>query len=398
MSLVPVKDALARLLSGVDPLAAEMLPLAAAAGRVLASDVAAARTQPPFPASAMDGYAVRAADVAIDVPLAVVGASRAGERFRGTLGPGEAVRIFTGAPVPPGADAILIQEDAVADGDRILPKETVSPGQFVRPAGLDFTEGQVLLHAGRLLDPRAIALAAAMNRPTVAVRRRPVVAILGTGDELVPLGSAPGPDQIVSSNNLGLAALVREAGGEPVDLGIAADTIESIADAVDRATGADILVITGGASVGEHDLVQPALVGRGMALDFWKIAMRPGKPLMVGRLQGMRVLGLPGNPVSTLVCGHIFLKPLIAAMLGTAFDTEPETAVLGADMKANDRRQDYVRARVERRDGKHVATPYSRQDSSMLATLAAANGLIVRPPFAPAIEAGSDVPVLLLGS
>ncbi|MGQ7794346.1 molybdopterin molybdotransferase MoeA [Faunimonas sp. B44] len=397
MSLIPVEDALARLLAGVAPTPAEDLPLGEAAGRVLAADIAAARTQPPFPASAMDGYAVRAADVAVGTPLRVIGESRAGRRFEGNLGPHQTVRIYTGAPVPPGADAILIQEDADPSGDGgIVPRDTVSPGQFVRPAGLDFAEGEVLLRAGRRLDPRAVALCAAMSRAGVPVRRRPRVAILSTGDELVPPDAEPGPDQIVSSNNFGLAALVREAGGEALDLGIAADDLDAIGHAAGLAVDADILVVTGGASVGDHDLVQPALVARGMTLDFWKIAMRPGKPLMVGSLAGMRVLGLPGNPVSTMVCAEIFLRPLLKAMLGQPPQAPAEAAILGATMKANDRRQDYVRARLEPSGGRLVAVPFPRQDSSMLATLAAADALIVRPPFAPAAAAGDAVAILRL--
>jgi molybdopterin molybdotransferase len=306
------------------------------------------------------------------------------------------VRIFTGAPVPDGADAILIQEDAERAGDAIRVKGAVAPGKFVRRAGLDFEAGRVLLHAGRMLDARAIALAAAMDHADVPVRRRPRVAILSNGDELVPPGAEAGPDQIVSSNGVGLAAFVREIGGEPHDLGIAPDRREAIAASVARAAGADVLVAVGGASVGDHDLVQAALADAGMELDFWRIAMRPGKPLMVGKLRGMRVLGLPGNPVSALVCGHVFLKPLIRAMLGLPREHGMATARLGAPMGANDNRQDYVRARLSIVDGERVATPFPLQDSSMLATLATADALIVRPVRAPPAEAGERVPVLLL--
>jgi len=310
------------------------------------------------------------------------------------------VRIFTGAPVPDGADAILIQENARREGDHVTVTTPVSEGLHVRPAGLDFRQGERLLEAGLVLGSRAIALAASMNYAQIPVRRRPRVAILATGDELVPPGGDPGPDQIIASNSAGIAALVREAGGEPVDLGIAPDDVTAIGDAVAKAGNgagdADILTLIGGASVGDHDLVQEALVGRGMTLDFWRIAMRPGKPLMVGHLQAMRVLGLPGNPVSAMVCGHIFLKPLIRALLGLTPGPVARHAILGADMTANDRRQDYVRAQLASRDGRTVATPFKRQDSSMMATLARADALIVRPPFAEAAKAGTAVQIIRL--
>jgi molybdopterin molybdotransferase len=397
MSLVPVEEALARLLAGVEPVEPEEVSLYDAAGRVLAHDLAARRDQPPFPASAMDGYAVRAADVAAPgARLEVIGRSRAGERFAGRLEPGQAVRIFTGAPVPDGADAILIQEDATVEGAAIVAREAVRAGQYVRPAGLDFGRGDVLLRSGRRLDPRALALAAAMNHHRLSVRRRPHVALLATGDELVPPGGEPGPDQIVSSNSVGVGALVAETGGDAIDLGIACDSVEDIAAAVDKARGADVLVVMGGASVGEHDLVNQALTECGMELDFWRIAMRPGKPLMVGRLGDMQVLGLPGNPVSALVCGMVFLKPLVRALTGFPPQTPPETARLGAAMAANDRRQDYVRARLAMRDGALTAIPFDRQDSSMLATLATAEALIVRPPHAPPAPEGAEVTILRL--
>ena len=397
MSLLSVEDATAQLLDGVDALAGESVGLDAALGRVLAADLAATRTQPPFAASAMDGYAVRAADATVEgAGLTVIGTSRAGERFDGSLGAGQAVRIFTGAPVPDGADAILIQENATRQGDRVTVTVPVSEGLHVRPAGLDFREGERLLEAGLVLGSRAIALAASMNHAQIAVRRRPRVAILATGDELVPPGGDPGPDQIIASNSAGIAALVREAGGEPVDLGIAPDDVSAIGDAVAKAGDADILTLIGGASVGDHDLVQEALVQRGMTLDFWRIAMRPGKPLMVGHLQAMRVLGLPGNPVSAMVCGHIFLKPLIRALLGLTPGPVARHAILGADMAANDRRQDYVRAQLVSQDGRTVATPFKRQDSSMMAALARADALIVRPPFAEAAKAGTPVATIRL--
>ncbi len=395
MSLLPVAEARARLLAGVKPVGVETVALSEAAGRDLAADLAATLTQPPFPASAMDGYAVRAADAAIaGAVLRLIGESRAGRGFEGALGPGETVRIFTGAPVPNGADAILIQENAVRDGDRITVAEPVEAGRFIRPAGLDFRVGDVLLEAGRRLDPRAIALAAAMNHARIPVRRRAVIAVLATGDELVLPGTKLGPDQIVSSNGVGMAAFVAEAGGERSDLGIAPDEPGGLSAAIDRAAGADVLVVIGGASVGDHDIVQDVLAAKGMDLDFWRIAMRPGKPMMVGRLGETRILGLPGNPVSALVCATIFLQPLIRGLLGMDTVDEVETAVLGADMPENDRREDYVRARIACDGDRLVATPFPRQDSSMLATLAASGGLIIRPPNAPAAPAGSSTRII----
>jgi len=396
MSLLPVDEAIARLLSGVTPLYAEDVPLSRARGRVLATDVSALLTQPPFPASAMDGYAVRAAEATAGARLKVVGMSRAGERFSGALGSGEAVRIFTGAPVPEGADTILIQENAKREADTVEVVEPPAPSRHIRPAGLDFRQGDVLLHAGKRLGPHAISLAASMGQAKLPVRRKPRVAILANGDELVPPGGTPGPDQIVSSNGIGLAALVDELGGEAVDLGIAPDKRDAIAAFVGRATDADILVTSGGASVGEHDLVQDALTDRGLKLDFWRIAMRPGKPLMVGRLGKMRVLGLPGNPVSSFVCAHLFLTPLVRAMLGLPTAPRLATAKLLSPMPQNDSRQDYVRARLTETAGGLEASPFDVQDSSMLSTLAAAGGLIVRPIGAPPAPAGASVPVLLL--
>jgi molybdopterin molybdotransferase len=397
MSLLPVDEAIRRLLAGVTPVASESAPLAEASGRVLAGDLAALRTQPPFPASAMDGYAVRAAEATAGARLAVIGTSRAGERFKGVLGVGQAVRIFTGAPLPEGADAILIQEDAEALGDQIVVREGVAAGRYRRPEGLDFRKGDLLLVGGVRLNARALALAAATGHAKLLVRRRPVVAVLSNGDELVPPGQAPGPDQIISSNGVALCALVAENGGEARDLGIAPDRREAIIAHVDRAAGADVLVVIGGASVGEHDLVRAALVDRGMQLDFWRIAMRPGKPLLVGRIGDMRVLGLPGNPVSALVCGYVFLRPLIRALLGLDPAAKLVAARLGRPMPPNDQRQDYVRARLSHAADDLIATAFDLQDSSMLATLARADALIVRPPHAPAAAAGERISVLPLG-
>ncbi|MDB5572778.1 MAG: molybdenum cofactor biosynthesis protein MoaA [Hyphomicrobiales bacterium] len=393
--LLPVEDALARILeTATQPLEPETVALPDALGRRLAADLAARRTQPPCAVSAMDGYAVRAGDIAqVPARLRVIGESAAGRGFEGAVQAGEAVRIFTGAPVPEGADCILIQEDArAADGFvEALASEPV--GRYVRRAGLDFAAGDVLLEAGRLLGPAELALAAAMNHPALSVVRRPRVAILATGDELVPPGAEPGRDQIVASNNFAVGAYARLAGADVIDLGIAGDDFPALEAAIRRARDlrADVLVTLGGASVGDHDLVQTALTREGMELGFWRIAMRPGKPFMHGRIGDMRILGLPGNPVSAIVCAVLFLAPLVRALTGDrdAVADPSRPAVLGADVPANDQRQDYLRARLAgERDGTPVATAFTRQDSSMLGVLAAAQGLIVRPPHAPAAKAG----------
>ncbi len=402
--MLPVADALRRVLDSAEkPLPSEYAQLSEALGRTLADDLKATRMQPPCPISAMDGYAVRRADIEnVPVVLKLVGQSAAGHGFRDTMKPGETVRIFTGAPLPEGSDTIVIQEDTDADGERITMKESEPRGRHVRVAGLDFKSGDVLLPRGRRLGPNELALAAAMNHPQVPVVRQPRVAILATGDELVPPGVEPGPDQIVASNNFAVAAHVTRAGGIPLDLGIAGDNYPAIEGAIRRARelGADILVTLGGASVGDHDLVQAALKNEGMDLGFWRIAMRPGKPLMHGRIGDMRVLGLPGNPVSAIVCSILFLVPLIRKLNG-----DPEAggdpsipAVLGADLGKNDTRQDYMRARVTGlSQGIPVATAFSKQDSSMLGVLAEAQGLIIRAPFAGPAKKGDVCKVILLG-
>ena len=399
-SALTVEEALARILAGVTPVAATALcPLFAADGRVLASPLAAKLTQPPFNASAMDGYAVRAADVArLPATLTVVGQSAAGHGFRGELRSGEAARIFTGAPVPPGADAIVIQENTTREGDRVSVRDGEIDPAYVRPRGGDFKAGDVLIPAGRRLSARDITLAAAMGHAELTVRRAPRVAILATGDELVPPGTTPQADQIVCSNTFGIAAMVRAAGGDPVLLGIAADTRDSLEAKIAEAEGCDILVTVGGASVGDHDLVAPTLQKHGLSLDFWKIAMRPGKPLMFGTLGNQRVLGLPGNPVSSLVCARLFLMPLVRALLGLA--PEPNrtlTARTAVALAANGPRAHYMRATTRRGDdGQLEAIPVRSQDSSLMAPLAEADCLIVRPIRAPAQAAGSAVPVMLL--
>ncbi|MGE0242269.1 MAG: gephyrin-like molybdotransferase Glp [Parvibaculaceae bacterium] len=400
MALIPVDEAKARILKGASPLPRETVALHHCAGRVLAADIKAKRDQPPFPASAMDGYAVRFADVGqAPVRLAVVGTAPAGHGFKGQVGPGQAVRIFTGAPVPKGADTVVIQENTeAADGAVRVNVAAQRLGQHIRRQGLDFTKGESLLRRGTWLGAREVGLAAAMNWPTLPVIRRPRVAIFTTGDELVSPGRTPKSDQIVSSNSFALAAFVRRYGGEAIDLGIIPDRLGAISRAIGKAYGADILLTTGGASVGDHDLVQSALKEAGIELDFWKIALRPGKPLMFARDRRRRILGLPGNPVSALVCARIFLKPLIFSLLGLSV-TSPDTvkARLGAPLAANDLRQDYLRAEVSRGDdGSYRAAPLKVQDSSMQRALTEAQGLIVRPPLAPEAHEGDMVDVILM--
>ena len=400
--LLPVADAIARIVDGVAPLAAETVPLDQAAGRTLAEALAARRTQPPVAVSAMDGYAVRAADVTPGATLLLVGISAAGHGTRMVVAPERAVRIFTGAPLPEGADAVLIQENAEQDdldGRVIRATASVAPGRFVRRAGLDFSEGDVLLETGRHLGPRELALAAAMGYGALPVCRAPRVAIISTGDELVPPGTMPGPNQIVAASAPGIAALVRQAGGEPHDLGIARDEPAALTAAIDRALAlpADVIVTLGGASVGDHDLVAPALAERGMRLGFWKIAMRPGKPLMFGTIGATRVLGLPGNPVSSIVCAILFLTPLVDALLGRPRRDPSEPAVLAVDVAANDAREDYVRAVAVSADGGLSAvTPLPTQDSSQLAVLASANCLLIRAANAPAAKTGDACRIIRL--
>jgi molybdopterin molybdotransferase len=397
--MISVDEARKRLLATLAPLGTEQIAVAEAFGRVLAEDVAARRTQPPSALSAMDGYAVRASDVAqIPKRLKIVGAVPAGKSYEGNLGAGEAVRIFTGAPLPAGADTIVIQEDTDPDGDTVVIKESSPPGRHVREAGLDFREGDVRLKAGRALTTRDVGLAAAMNRPWLRVYRRPRIAILPTGDEIVLPGDPVGPNQIVSSNGFALMALVQACGAIPVALPIAPDNPRALQEVAASATGIDLLVTTGGASVGEHDLVRDALGETGLVLDFWQIAMRPGKPLMVGKFRGTPMIGLPGNPVSTVVCSFLFLKPAIEKMSGLE-PKEPmlQKARLASPLKANDRRQDYLRAMLTRlTDGTLEVRPFGKQDSSMMSLLAAADCLIVRPPHAPAVIAGDPVDIMLL--
>ncbi|MGQ4272839.1 molybdopterin molybdotransferase MoeA [Terrihabitans sp. B22-R8] len=396
-----VEEALARVLAGAVRIGIEEIGLDALLRRTLAQPLVARRTQPPYRSSAMDGYAVLSEDAKEGTFLRVIGEAAAGHIFTQRLSPGETVRIFTGGAVPAGADAILIQENAIRNGDQILVQADVRSGQFIRPEGLDFHQGDVLLDAGNVLSPRGVGLAAATGHVLVDVACKPRIAVLSTGDELVSPGHEPGPGQITASNNTTLHALVQAAGAEPIDLGIAADDIDTIRAAIRKAagSGANVLVTTGGASVGDHDLVRAALAAEGMELDFWRIAMRPGRPMMFGRLGDMRVIGLPGNPVSAHVCALLFLVPLIRALLGRR-DVRPVTQQvrLGADLPANDWRQDYVRGKLEAAEnGTVLVKPFGRQDSSMLRLLAESDCLIVRPANDPARLAGDPCQIMPLG-
>jgi molybdopterin molybdotransferase len=392
--LLPVAEALDRIVAAANATNIETIPVTEAAGRVLAAPVIATRTQPPFAASAMDGYAVRAADLDVRTPLQVIGESAAGRGFAGTVSSGTAVRIFTGAPVPAGADTVLIQENAHRAGERLVPTQTETMGRFVRPAGVDFASGQTFFAAGHRLRARDMALAASLGPSSLAVRRRPRIAVLATGDELVLPEENPGPDQIIAANHLTILGIIAAAGGDGRFLGIARDTMGDLAASIRTAQdwSADLLVTLGGASVGEHDLVQAALAEAGMRLDFWKIAMRPGKPLMFGGVKGMLALGLPGNPASAVVCAHVFLRPLIAALQGEADPARDRSlpGVLGRDLPENDQRAEYMRSTCQSGGaGLPVLTPFPSQDSSLTRVLASADALVLRDAFAPAAQAGT---------
>jgi len=399
--MISVEEALARVLDGVTPLPSEAVALPEAHRRVLAADLKALLTQPPDDLSAMDGYAVRAADVATaPARLRLIGEVAAGRPFDGSVGQGEAARIFTGGVLPAGADTVVVQERVEREGEIVIVTAPTTAGRNVRMRGLDFREGDVLLRGGHRLSDRDIALAAAMNHAQINVRRRPRVALLATGDELVPPGTTPAAGQIVYSNGFALAALARAHGAEVLDLGIVADRIDATVAAIDRASRerADVLVTTGGASVGDYDLVQKSLATRGMALAFWRVALRPGRPMMHGALGSMRVLGLPGNPVSAYVCAFLFLLPLLRGLLGRSdLDQDVATAALGRDLPANDERADFLRAKLTRAaDGTMVATPFELQDSSLLGLLSQADCLVLREPFAAAAAAGSSCKIVKL--
>jgi molybdopterin molybdotransferase len=396
--MISVAEARARILEGLGPTQPETVALPQAWGRVSAAPVIARLTQPPADVSAMDGYALRAADSAVGARLRVIGNAPAGHPFAGRLGAGEAVRLFTGSIVPEGADCVVLQEDADREGDRVILREPATAGRHIRRAGQDFRSGEAVIPAGRRLGARDLGLAAAANHPWLVVHRRPRVAVLATGDEIALPGEPIPPGGIVSSNTHALAALARAAGAEPAVLPIARDDRAAIAGVADWASGADLLLTSGGASVGEHDLVQQALTDRGMAVDFWKIAMRPGKPLMAGRLGAVPVIGLPGNPVSALVCALLFVLPTLARLSGLPGDPPPTVRVrLGGPLRANDHRADFLRGRLTAGpDGSLIATAFERQDSAMMKLLADADALILRAPHAPALDTGAEVEVIRL--
>lgn len=395
--MISVKDARARILKSLSPVGAETISLAHAYGRVLAQGVQARLTTPPADVSAMDGYALRSADAQPGAVLKLIGEAPAGHPFTGQVGPQEAVRLFTGSVVPHGADAVLIQENTTPQQGGILVHEPVSVGKNIRPAGQDFSLGDEILAPQKRLSIRDIGLAGAAGHPWLCVYRRPRVAILCTGDEIALPGEPVPTGGIANSNAAMLAAFVTAYGGEPVLLPIARDTQDAIAAGAQSARGADLLVTTGGASVGAHDLVQAGLKSHGFELDFWKIAMRPGKPMIFGQVQGMPLLGLPGNPVSAYVCATLFLGDALS-LLGGVPPQEPdyETVTLGAALKANDQREDYIRAMLQHDGQAWVATPFKTQDSSMISTLSRAGALIRRLPHAPALEAGESVQILRL--
>jgi molybdopterin molybdotransferase len=398
--MISVDEARDRVLSALRPTAAETVGLSAGWNRVTAAPVIARLTQPPADVSAMDGYALRTLDGRLSATLRVIGAAPAGHPFGGRVGPGETVRLFTGSVVPDGADAILLQEDATRDGDIVRVNEAVVAGRHIRRAGQDFSAGDEVVPAGRRLTARDIGLAAAANHPWLVVHRYPRVAILATGDEISLPGEPIPPGGIVSSNSHALAALVRAVGGEPTVFPVARDDEAVIAAVADQVQGLDMLVTTGGASVGDHDLVIKSLQARGMTLDFWQIAMRPGKPLLFGQLGATPVLGLPGNPVSAMVCAILFLVPALARLSGLPAAPPPTTtALLGGSVKANDHRADHLRAAVSANSqGNLVVTPFSVQDSAMLRRLAMADALVLRESHAPALDAGAEVRIIRLDS
>ena len=397
MALLPVSEALARILETARLAPIETLALAQSLGRVLAKPIIAKRDQPPFHASAMDGYAVRHEDVLqLPAKLKLIGMSAAGHGYSGTLKAGTAVRILTGAPLARGADTVVIQENVRAEGDAISVLEPTARGRNIRAQGLDFEKGAELVPAGVLLRARDIGLAASANAALISVRKKPLVAIFSTGDELVKAGKAARADQIHSSNSPALAAFVKSCGADVLELGIISDNLRATKAAINKASHADILVTAGGASVGDHDYVQEALIASGIKIDFWKIAMRPGKPFMFGTKAKQWVMGLPGNPVAALVCAQLFLKPLIETMLGLELLTRPVLARLGCDLPANDQRQDYLRSLLQvATDGARTATPHPKQDSSMQRVMRDADCLVIRPPFAPEVKVGDLVEIML---
>jgi molybdopterin molybdotransferase len=396
--MISVDEATQRITSAFRPLTAETVAIGDAAGRVLAENAIARCSQPPDDVSSMDGYAVRAADAVQGATLDVIGTSPAGNPYAGAVSKGQTVRIFTGGVMPKGADSIVIQEDTTADGTRVTINEAAKLGRHIRVAGLDFKTGDVLRPKGHRLTARDLSFLAAADLPAIKVTRKPRVMFAPTGDELSRPGEPRKPGGIVASSGYGLAAMIAAWGGEAIDLGILPDTMDAVASVAKRAEGADLIVTLGGASVGDHDLIQKALGPQGFALDFWKIAMRPGKPLIFGRLGDTPLIGLPGNPVSTLVCALLFLRPAIGAMLGDNTKTPTLRAKLTRDLGENDGRQDYIRAVTSIRDGERYVEPFAVQDSSMQSTLARADALIIREPRAASAKTGDAVDILMLDS
>ena len=396
--MISVDEARTRILTTFNALPPEDVSLDKALGRVLAQDVVARRTQPPLAVSSMDGYAVRSSDLdKIPKILKEVGKVAAGDSFEGVVGRNQTVRIFTGAPLPKGADTIIIQENTDATDEQITVRAGAPPGQHIRETGLDFTEGDMGLNSGKLLSARDISLAAAMNFPWLSVHRRPRIAILATGDEIVRPGEPIKTNQIVSSNALALQAFVEVSGGIAINLGISPDQNDILRQMANGARGSDLLVTTGGISVGEHDLVRQALNTNGLEIDFWRVAMRPGKPVMFGKLDAVPILGLPGNPVSSIVCALVFLLPVMRRLLGLTdhHNANVHRAFLTSPLPANDKREDYLRATIEHReDGTVWTRPFKRQDSSMLTLLAKAQCLIIRAPHAPKADQGETVQVM----
>ena len=390
--MISVSEALDALFALANPLDIETIPLSQASGRVLAVSAVAERDQPPFPASAMDGYALNSAGAAMGASYQVVGESAAGHGYDRSVPKGACVRIFTGAPVPAGCDRVIIQEDVERSGDIITLRDNLDSKFYVRTKGFDFTCGQTF-DALKLLGPNDVALLAAMNVPQVQVYRKPIVALISTGDELVMPGETPNPDQIIVSNTFGLAAMLRDIGAEVRVLPLARDTLQSLEQAFSLAEGADVVVTIGGASVGDHDLVAKAAEKHGVQRQFYKVAMRPGKPLMAGRLGDAMMIGLPGNPVSAMVCGKIFLRPVIRALQGLPKESAPRLRVqLSHPIAQNGGREHYMRAVYKN----GMVRVFERQDSALLSVLAASNALIVRAPFAEALDAGADVDVIIL--
>ncbi|MDF1670887.1 MAG: molybdopterin molybdotransferase MoeA [Roseovarius sp.] len=390
--MISVDEALAHLFSLITPLDSEVVPLGLASGRVLAADAIATRDQPPFAASAMDGYGVLSQGAAPGAQYDVIGEAAAGHGFDGAVGPGQAVRIFTGAPVPAGVDRVIIQEDITRHKDRITVMDSLAGGPHIRPLGADFKVGDTF-GAPRVLSPSDVALLAAMNIAQVTVRRKPDIALISTGDELVMPGEAPGPDQIIASNTFGLKALLEAHGARARILPIARDTRTSLEAAFELARNADLVVTIGGASVGDHDLVGDVAADLGVKRAFYKVKMRPGKPLMAGQFGDAAMVGLPGNPVSAMVCGHVFLRPMLRAMLGfEAVRSSRRTARLAIDIGANGPREHYMRAQVTHGE----ITPEPRQDSALLSVLADANALMIRPPDDAARKAGDMIDYLAM--